>query len=460
VLAAPEATVLVWHRYRPLVRQPAFGSGPTEVVRLPLSCLSALGVVAAADTAGAAAADAATTIPPDTVVLGTAPAPSSNGRAPVVAVELSRLHADAGAVLALLAARGLLPGHAASAPSPPPPTSAAPAPAPYYGFVELRELLMTGRLLELAGGSGGDATSGTTANPLPSPLFDAPPAGLPWRLPYADVALVGLARSLLVWAAKTRHCGACGSSLRPVEGGTKRVCTGDRPPPPSPSPSPSSPPTSAARPGCGESVYPRTDPVAISLVLSPDDGGSHALLGRGTGFPPGFYSCLAGFVEGGESVEVAAAREVAEETGVACDAVRYAGSQPWPVGRGATMYGQLMLGCVARAAPVAAPPPAATATGGDGNLPLPPIRIDPAELADARWFSRAEVAAALRWHYEPPAAAADSESSGGGSGARGGGVNGGAAPLLKVPGPYAIAHNLMRAWVRGELGLPPAAALR
>ena len=176
--------------------------------------------------------------------------------------------------------------------------------------------------------------------------------------------------------------------------------------------------------------------MVIALVLSAD--GRRALLGRGRAFPPGVFSCLAGFLEPGETLEQGVCREVLEEAGVALAPARvaYVGSQPWPVGRGATMFGQVMLGAVAR---LAAPPAEQQQQqqqggGGGGGADLdPPLQLDPDELAEARWVDRADVALALRWHYGGPGCA-----------------------TLRLPGPWAIAHALLRGWVRGEL--PPAAA--
>ena len=96
-----------------------------------------------------------------------------------------------------------------------------------------------------------------------------------------DSTVFSIARSLLTWHTKSRHCGSCGSPLFAVEGGVKKECR---------------------NPPCGESLYPRTDPVVISLVQSAD--GRHCLLSRQKQFPPGVYSCCAGFLEAGETIEV------------------------------------------------------------------------------------------------------------------------------------------------------------
>jgi NAD+ diphosphatase len=126
----------------------------------------------------------------------------------------------------------------------------------------------------------------------------------------------------------------------------------------------------------GEILFPRTDPAVIVLVhdgVAGPDG--RCLLGHNAAWTaPGWirrYSCLAGFVEPGESAEATVAREIAEEVGVSVADVRYVASQAWP------FPGSLMLGFVARADPAQ------------------PVRVDAAEIADARWFTRTEIAAAL-----------------------------------------------------------------
>lgn len=157
--------------------------------------------------------------------------------------------------------------------------------------------------------------------------------------------LFAQARALLHWRARNRHCGACGGALAYRRGGWQAHCE-----------------------GCGLEHYPRTDPAVIVAVTD----GPRLLLGRQAAWPPQRYSTLAGFVEPGESLEQAVAREVLEESGVRVrmDAVRYLASQPWP------FPGSLMLGFIASAEPDAP-------RVGD-------------ELEDARWFTRDQVGAALR----------------------------------------------------------------
>ena len=158
-----------------------------------------------------------------------------------------------------------------------------------------------------------------------------------------DLALYGGARSVIDWHARHRFCTVCGNPTHPAKGGWQRDC-----------------------PTCSAQHFPRVDPVAIMLV----EHRGRLLLGRQERFPPGSYSALAGFIEPGETIEEAVAREVLEEAGVTVRDVRYIASQPWP------FPSQLMLGCIGRAEDDA-------------------LRIDPRELEDARWFSRAEVAEAV-----------------------------------------------------------------
>jgi NAD+ diphosphatase len=110
--------------------------------------------------------------------------------------------------------------------------------------------------------------------------------------------------------------------------------------------------------------YPRVDPVAIMLVVSRTN--NHILLGRKKAFPPKMYSCLAGYVEAGESLEEAVRRETYEEAGIHCDRIEYHSSQPWP------FPSTLMLGCIAYAK-------------------TEEVKVDGNELEEARWFSKEEV---------------------------------------------------------------------
>ncbi|MGE5200482.1 MAG: NAD(+) diphosphatase [Acidobacteriota bacterium] len=153
-----------------------------------------------------------------------------------------------------------------------------------------------------------------------------------------DGALLAYARGIVHWHGRHRFCGVCGSATRSEEGGHVRRCTD---------------------PACNAQHFPRTDPAVIMLVTD----GDRALLGRQKIWPKGQHSTLAGFVEPGESLEEAVAREVQEETGIVVDDVTYHSSQPWP------FPASIMLGFTARAATT-------------------DIELDPAELEAARWFDR------------------------------------------------------------------------
>ncbi len=163
-------------------------------------------------------------------------------------------------------------------------------------------------------------------------------------LPAGEGAVLAQARAMAHWHGRHRFCGLCGAATAPGEGGYLRRCTDA---------------------GCGAAHFPRTDPAVIMLV---HDGGERCVLGRNHRFPPGMHSTLAGFVEPGESLEDAVAREVLEEVGLRVRDVTYNSSQPWP------FPSSLMLGFFARA------------DFGD-------LTIDPDELEGARWYSRAELRA-------------------------------------------------------------------
>lgn len=155
-----------------------------------------------------------------------------------------------------------------------------------------------------------------------------------------DAELLAYARALLVWRARLRHCSVCGARTIPGSAGHVMRCV---------------------RPGCAEQFFPRIDPAIIVLVTA----GDHALLGRQASWQAGRYSTLAGFVEPGESLEDAVAREVLEESGVRVTGCRYYASQPWP------FPSSLMLGFHASAART-------------------PVRVD-GELEDARWFAATQI---------------------------------------------------------------------
>lgn len=161
-------------------------------------------------------------------------------------------------------------------------------------------------------------------------------------LPARQAAILAHARGLLHWRARNRFCASCGQATVPRHAGNATQC-----------------------PSCATQHFPRTDPAVIMLVTSGD--GERVLLGHSQRFPTStMYSTLAGFVEPGESLEEAVAREVFEESGVRVADVVYHSSQPWP------FPASIMLGFYARAV-------------------TEDIVIDPNELTDARWFTRAEV---------------------------------------------------------------------
>ncbi|HUN71922.1 MAG TPA: NAD(+) diphosphatase [Steroidobacteraceae bacterium] len=184
---------------------------------------------------------------------------------------------------------------------------------------------------------------------------DAAPADLPQHASFEELrpltpllagdeaALLAYARALSIWRARQQYCGACGAPTVPQRAGHCMRCSKE---------------------GCAQEFFPRLDPAIIVLVTD----GERALLGRQAIWPPGRYSTIAGFVEPGESLEDAIAREVMEETGVPVTGARYDSSQPWP------FPASIMIGFRAWARPGSA----VQCTG---------------ELEDARWFTREEVLA-------------------------------------------------------------------
>ncbi len=177
-------------------------------------------------------------------------------------------------------------------------------------------------------------------------------------------------KALINWHTRHRFCPNCGAPTQAVEGGWRRDC-----------------------PSCKAQHFPRTDPVVIMLAIA----GERCVLGRSHRFAAGMWSCLAGYVEPGEAIEDAVRRETREEAGIACGRVAYFASQPWPFPT------SLMIGCHAEA------------LSRD-------IVVDRAELDDARWFDREEVALMLaRKHPDG----------------------------FTAPAPVAIAYHIIRAWVEG-----------
>lgn len=162
-------------------------------------------------------------------------------------------------------------------------------------------------------------------------------------LPRADAEFVVTAKAILSWHRSHRFCSACGQESVPVQAGWQRRC-----------------------PACGAQHFPRTDPVVIMLITR----GNSTLIGRSPGWPEGMYSCLAGFMEPGETIEAAVRREVAEETAIRVGPVRYLACQPWPY------PSSLMIGC-------------------HGAAEAGEITLDPVEIEDAFWISREDMACVL-----------------------------------------------------------------
>ena len=197
------------------------------------------------------------------------------------------------------------------------------------------------------------------------------------------VGLLTEAVALHAWHQRHQRCPRCGAATEPAQAGWARRCLAD-----------------------ATEHFPRTDPAVIMLV---HDGAGHCVLGRGPQWPPGRMSVLAGFVEAGESAEAAVAREVAEEVGIRVRDVRYVASQPHP------FPASLMLGYTARL---------------DGD---PTLRIDPSEMAEAGWFSRAEVRRATDWGDDVLPTAPASASG---------------APVLRgLPSSMSIARQLINMWL-------------
>ncbi|MEO5808958.1 MAG: NAD(+) diphosphatase [Sphingomicrobium sp.] len=193
---------------------------------------------------------------------------------------------------------------------------------------------------------GFDANRAPCFSALPDGIVSADSRahfGLLGQLAATDAPIFAAALSLANWHRRHGHCSVCGQPTQPNRGGWSRAC-----------------------PACSAEHYPRADPVVIMLATFEN----RLLLGRQPQYPPGRYSALAGFVEPGETIEAAVARELKEEAGIDVTDVIYIASQPWP------FPSSLMIGATARAI--------------DDSL-----AIDAAELEDARWFSRAEVAASL-----------------------------------------------------------------
>jgi len=193
-----------------------------------------------------------------------------------------------------------------------------------------------------------------------------------------EAAILAEARSIVDWHARHRFCAQCGTPSNVAAGGWTRRC-----------------------PNCKAHHFPRVDPDVIMLAVR----GERALLGRGRRRPGARFSCLAGFMEPGETLEDAVRREVCEESGIRCGRVRYLASQPWP------FPSTLMMGFLAEGL-------------------TEEITVDPEELVEARWFHRDEIRDMVA-----RAATGDPDP---------------AATVPSLPGPVAIAHQICRRWATGR----------
>lgn len=190
------------------------------------------------------------------------------------------------------------------------------------------------------------------------------------QLSAGDVAMLGCAKALFEWHARHGYCANCGEKSALVDAGWKRQCA-----------------------ACNAEHFPRVDPVVIMLAVH----GDRCCMGRQKQFPPGMYSALAGFVEPGESLEEACARELFEEVGLRATSVRYHSSQPWP------FPSSMMIGLIAEV---------------EGDV----VTLDKDEIDEAIWLTKEEARQALAGGLE----------LGGGR--------------VWAPPPIAIAHHLVKAW--------------
>eukprot|EP00842_Homolaphlyctis_polyrhiza_P005409 jgi/Hompol1/586/HPOL_005361-RA len=204
-----------------------------------------------------------------------------------------------------------------------------------------------------------------------------------FALPRHEAAMVAQARSIIDWNSRYQYCSGCGTKTSMGDAGYKRICPNS---------------SCIAHKGVQSFSYPRTDAVVIIAVSSID--GSKILLGRQEKWPEKMYSCIAGFMESGETIEEACRRECIEETNIRLGPISYHSSQPWP------FPSQLMIGCM-------------------GSAVSEDISLADDELQDAKWFSRQEVTDAID----------------------------GVSSTLKMPSPASIAYQLVSTWARQ---VPPA----
>src|SRR3989344_9169822 len=186
------------------------------------------------------------------------------------------------------------------------------------------------------------------------------------RLPAADAGILATAKSMFEWRRRHQYCAVCGQPSEPKDGGWKRQC-----------------------PSCEAEHFPRTDPVVIMLAYH----GERCMLCRQEAWPPGMFSALAGFLEPGESIEEACARELGEEAGLRTRQVRYHSTQPW------SYPSSLIIGLIAE-------------VEDDEGTP------DQTELSEVRWFTREEARKLLKGEIEG----------------------------VFCPPPLAIAHQLLKGW--------------
>lgn len=198
-------------------------------------------------------------------------------------------------------------------------------------------------------------------------LRDARTLAMKAGFAHPELGIVAQAKSMLSWHNSHRFCAKCGAESKLAKAGYERLC-----------------------PACNTSHFPRTDPVVIMLALN----GEEALVGRGPQLPPGYFSALAGFMEPGETIEEAVARELMEEAGVTATSVQIVANQPWP------WPSSLMIGCTA-------------------NVTSKNLTLDNTEIDEARWITREEAKNALS----------------------------GGSPDFMAPPPIAIAHDLIKHWV-------------
>lgn len=187
-------------------------------------------------------------------------------------------------------------------------------------------------------------------------------------VPPEELGMLAMAKSLLDWHRRHRFCANCGAPTQPAQAGFRRDCA-----------------------SCSAQHFPRTDPVVIMLVTR----GERCLMGRQPRFPEKMYSCLAGFLEPGETIEDAVRRETFEEAGIRVGAVRYLASQPWP------FPANIMIGCQAEAL-------------------TDEIAFDGEELEDARWFTKDDIRRMLEGTHD----------------------------RFLAPAPIAIANLLLQEWVK------------